>query len=252
MKNKVLVIGYPKSGCTWLTRLTAELIGCPVAGFWNEPNNKEIAIEGIDRKSDYECYKAHHPFRMLQKTFHEAAKEIIYIVRDPRDVAVSAFHYFGNPAKFPHLKQKLRLMKLDFIYEWFRETRRPTTIVDALIHGTVESAWLEVCWSNHVKPYLDSDILVVRYEDLLDDPVHEAQRILDSLQLSRSWNQIETAVKKQSFHEKKRQFAENNQTVKAAFLRKGTTGQWKDELTKRQIQKIERAFGDVMRRLGYL
>jgi hypothetical protein len=50
MKN-IIVIGYPKSGCTWATRLVAELVGCPVAGFW-QSRRKEIAIEGEERVSD--------------------------------------------------------------------------------------------------------------------------------------------------------------------------------------------------------
>ena len=56
-KKKVVVVGYPKSGCTWLVRLVAELIQCPVTGFWGEPDNPEIAIEGTERKSDFEFSK---------------------------------------------------------------------------------------------------------------------------------------------------------------------------------------------------
>ena len=47
VKN-IIVAGYPKSGCTWATRLLAELVGCPVAGFWNSDKD-EIAIEGEER-----------------------------------------------------------------------------------------------------------------------------------------------------------------------------------------------------------
>ena len=56
MKN-IIVVGYPKSGSTWITRLTAELVGCPITGFWNQSNQNEIAREGQDRTSDFRCFK---------------------------------------------------------------------------------------------------------------------------------------------------------------------------------------------------
>ena len=36
--KKIIIVGYPKSGNTWLTRLTADLVGCPVEGFLYNPN----------------------------------------------------------------------------------------------------------------------------------------------------------------------------------------------------------------------
>jgi len=58
-KRRILICGYPKSGNTWLTRLVAELVGCPVSGLWmctkNTTDNK-----GQTRISEYECFKAHH------------------------------------------------------------------------------------------------------------------------------------------------------------------------------------------------
>ena len=59
MKTRIIVCGYPKSGNTWLTRLVAEIIMSPVVGFWMYPLHNEVAIEGLDRKSDYMCFKAH-------------------------------------------------------------------------------------------------------------------------------------------------------------------------------------------------
>ncbi len=64
-KKKVIIVGYPKSGNTWITRLTAELLNCPVKGFLYEKDNNEIAIEGLNRTSIYECYKSHHQYNEL-------------------------------------------------------------------------------------------------------------------------------------------------------------------------------------------
>jgi hypothetical protein len=52
----VIIVGYPKSGNTWVTRLVAELIGCPVVGFLDYDDQPEIAREGLNRRSDYQCF----------------------------------------------------------------------------------------------------------------------------------------------------------------------------------------------------
>src|SRR6056297_564086 len=93
----VIASGYPKSGNTWLTRLTAQLIGCPVKGFWTQPQNKDHAIEGTERVSEYRCFKSHHTYQSLEEsftTFGNRTEKVIYIVRDPRDVAISATFFF--------------------------------------------------------------------------------------------------------------------------------------------------------------
>src|SRR6185436_11037023 len=83
-KRRVLVVGYPKSGNTWLTRLTAELLGAPVKGFWKEPHNDDVAIEGQGRLSDIEVFKGHHSYGAMRRDFSLA--DVVYVVRD---VAIS-------------------------------------------------------------------------------------------------------------------------------------------------------------------
>src|SRR5262245_10669587 len=107
-KRRVLVAGYPKSGNTWLTRLTAELLGAPVKGFWKEPDNDEIAVEGQTRVSDIEVYKGHHSYGAMRRDFSLA--DVVYVVRDVRDVAISGAHYFSfkPPSWFGKVTQSTR------------------------------------------------------------------------------------------------------------------------------------------------
>ncbi len=90
--QEVLVVGYLKSGNTWLTRLVAELISCPAKGFFGQSHNRKIAIEGSTRQSNYIVFKGHQTFhKVCQKIQH---KHLIYVVRDVRDVAISGANFF--------------------------------------------------------------------------------------------------------------------------------------------------------------
>jgi hypothetical protein len=95
-KTKIIIVGYPKSGNTWITRLVAELIQCPVAGFWKTPPSyTEIAVEGSNRKSEFECYKSHLSYQSLIKDSRQDKLKLIFVVRDPRDIAISGASYFS-------------------------------------------------------------------------------------------------------------------------------------------------------------
>ena len=97
-KEVILVVGYPKSGNTWLTRLVADLLMCPVKGFFEKPQHLDLAIEGLNRESEFIVYKAHQTFEQVDKKVKK--KNIIYIVRDVRDIAISGAHYFATyPSK---------------------------------------------------------------------------------------------------------------------------------------------------------
>lgn len=257
MKKRVIICGYPKSGNTWLTRLTAELIGCPVVGFWRESGQEDITTEGADRVSEFECYKAHHSAEELQESLERignGTEKVIFIVRDPRDVAVSAFYYFRPGAKYPLIRKvfrKLRMVEMYFTFfqpqgKWYR------TLIDSMIQGTTELPWMETPWNLHAEGHLASDALLVKYEDLLEDPHQESGRILRYLGLTRDPEAVAEAIRVQSFEVKKRTHKKAGDRRREFFLRSGSTGEWKKVLKRRHAGQIEEAFAETMKKLGYL
>ena len=90
----LVVAGYPKSGTTWVVQLVAELIGGPVVGFGDSAHD-EIAREGLERPSEFRCFKSHHQLGELRAAQGLRDTALIYVIRDPRDVTILASAQLG-------------------------------------------------------------------------------------------------------------------------------------------------------------
>lgn len=242
--KKIIIVGYPKSGNTWLTRLTADLVECPVEGFLYNPNNIEIAIEGKERVSDYKVYKSHHQFSELTEEDIQNAK-IIYVVRDPRDVSISGRSYFdfGKPLFenvkwydwsfnnfFPKLISIIKA-KINIVY-----LNRNRKMNNAVLYGDNDvQYWCRISWKTHLKPYFeDENILKIKYESLLLDPLTESKRILNFIGIEKEEADVKHCIQNQSFEKKKNQFKEEKQLGKANFMRKGEKEQWKTLFSRKE------------------
>jgi len=237
--RNIIVVGYPKSGNTWITRLVSELTDCPVAGFWGS-KHREIAIEGQDRASEFCCFKSHHQLNELGVEVNNENR-IIYVVRDPRDIAISGANYFRLDkfkivgelfAKIP--KGKSLYNKI--IYKITTpENYRIWKMIDAILYGSnFVDHWCRISWKNHYTPYLNQDVLFVRYEDMLSSPQEQCRKIMKYLNLFWEASFIEKAIWNQSFDKKKREFLKRDEVWKANFLRVGKSGQWESKFSEKQ------------------
>lgn len=256
MKN-IIVSGYPKSGNTWATRLIAELVSCPVAGFWHR-EQYEIAREGVDRKSDFRCFKSHHQLHELGIDNISHEHFIIYVIRDPRDVAISGANYF----EFVRFKLIADLFKKTSVGEWLYfkiinkflcpEGFRISEMINAVLHGSKDvHGWCRVSWKTHYKAYMEGGYLFLRYEDLLIAPENECKRVLSYLGLDRSDSQIKAVIENQSFERKKERFLQNGKTREAKFLRVGKSEQWKRILSKKQKEKFKQLLREELTHFSY-
>ena len=255
--KKIVVVGYPKSGCTWATRLVAELVGCPVAGFW-QSDKKEIAIEGEHRVSDFRCYKSHHQLAELGLQPNDSDAWLIYVLRDPRDIAISAANYFQFD-RFPRLAALFRSVRRG--EKLYRHTLYPLLVsqnyrfermTGALLHGSAEvHNWCRVSWREHWRPYEQAGVPIIRYEDLLATPAQQSGRILRHLGIERSAEAIAAAVENQSFERKKEALLWGGETGRAKFLRVGKSGQWREKLPAYLQARFAEDLGAELARWGY-
>ncbi|MFW5886400.1 MAG: sulfotransferase domain-containing protein, partial [Bacteroidota bacterium] len=89
----IYIVGYPKSGNTWLTRLVGDTLNSPTGSAYGK-HQADLATEGWNRPGKYIVLKSHHS-QKDKPEFITTQSKIIYIYRDFRDVLISGFfhHY---------------------------------------------------------------------------------------------------------------------------------------------------------------
>ncbi|MGK7931020.1 MAG: sulfotransferase domain-containing protein [Microcystaceae cyanobacterium] len=261
----LIVVGYPKSGNTWMTRLVAELVQCPVVGFFDYDHHDEIAIEGLDRESNYQCFKSHHQLSEFNEIINKRKNanqvindyKIIYIIRDPRDVCVSGASFFPFErfpllgkymSQFPQGRKVYRLIN--------RVLSPPSYRIKQMMHTVINGShkvhlWVRIPWKNHYEPYFNDNYFIVKYEAMLDNPEQECKRILSFLGIERDKQQIKETIERQSFEKRKSNFLKSDEVGKARFLRVGKKEQWKEKLSREQQQLFLESLGDDLKRFNY-
>jgi hypothetical protein len=174
--------------------------------------------------------------------FGRAARAAIYLVRDPRDVAVSlSFH---NNAS---LDDTIQMMN------------NPDSALCRNRKGIALQLVQKLGgWSGHVASWLeqtDLPVLALRYEDLIADPVASFTAALAFAGMAAAPEDIGRAARHADFAELQRQERERGfierVSADAAFFRSGRAGAWRDTLCAEQAARIEEAHGETMRRFGY-
>jgi hypothetical protein len=163
----------------------------------------------------------------------------IYVIRDPRDVAISYSHHQGKP--------------LDYTIELMSSDGACTAGDDVNVYERMSS------WSRHVESWTHApnrQLLVLRYEDMLNEPFKTFGAVAQFLGLNAPRARLDKAMKLSSFkvlkaQEQRKGFIERPPQAEA-FFREGKAGQWKKALSAEQIARIEADHGEQMRRFGYL
>ena len=162
----------------------------------------------------------------------------VYIVRNPLDVAISLAHHGGYS-----IDKAIETMALD-------DSESP--VDDKLVHEIWSS------WSRHVSSWTRKPhpaIRVMRYEDMLTDSLASFAALARHLRLDATPAQIALAVDRSSFEalqdeEERLGFKERPQQAER-FFREGRVGQWRDVLSRQQIEHVVAAHREQMARFGY-
>jgi aryl sulfotransferase len=205
-----------------------------------------VADAAVARRPDPPFFKTHDRWRLNDRgepILGRAMAGAIYIVRDPRDVAVSLAY---------HSDQTLD-RTIDILVG--PEHPGPDDERGAGFHVPYRHGG----WSMHLLSWLDQDIIpvhLVRYEDLRRDTVKVFGDAMAFAGQPIDRSKLEEAVERSDFRGLQKQETEHGFverfSQRSLFFRSGQVGDWRTHLTGAQIARLEAGCALGMARLGYV
>jgi Sulfotransferase domain len=237
--DDTFIASYPRSGNTWTRFLIANLMHPEKPATFA---NIETIIPDATALSSRELKRICRP-RVIKthEYFEPRYRRVIYLVRDPRDVVLSLYNF----------RRKYRSVDDSYSIERY--------VAERFLPGD-----LDVSWSEHVGSWLGTRMshpgfLLVRYEDLLQDPTRGLSRLASFLGITADTEALAQAIERSSasrLRELEKTQHEAWVTTKGKradvpFIADAVAGTWKQKLPEPSVALIESAWGHLMNSLGY-
>tara|TARA_Y100000590_G_scaffold470067_1_gene661764 strand:- start:2691 stop:3551 length:861 start_codon:yes stop_codon:yes gene_type:complete len=216
-----------------------------ISKYWLEAQNS-IINQRHSINPIYNVFKTHNANLFVNSnifTKSDYTAGIIYLVRDPREIAISYSKHMGKG-----IDQTIDIMLNE------KTTLKPPNDFPTSIIST---------WELHYKSWKKTNApkLILKYEDMIENTKETIERIIVFLciifqikkdSFEKKINNIinSTNINKFRQHELKFGFAESSN--KSYFFGNAKRDSWKKILSKKQVKKIEDKFYNTMREIGYI
>lgn len=195
-RKTLFISSYPKSGTTWMQAIIYNLLSngdqnfdhiSEYSPFFEREKTWVTSSAGEDGEMQLEKQYEENSLKLGWRVFNthlrwdmmpkEPNMRYIYVVRNGKDVALSFFQHLSNQDDSDCFNGTL----LDFVKEWCDGTIPFGNWINHL------QSWMDA-YQNHNSVVVEGaarpTILLVRYEDMVNEPFECVQRIISHLELN--------------------------------------------------------------------
>lgn len=273
MKNIVWLASYPKSGNTWIRLLLANYLArrdTPVplselpkfalgdalatlhAGQMGSAPNlldeqavlraRTPMLQQLTANGKVHVLKTHNinqPVGGVPMIPAQLTRAAIYVLRNPLDLVISYGAHYGQDVA--------------------TAVKAIASKTNQVLEGDGNVRQYLGRWSDHVKSWATErryPVLVLRYEDLLEDTGACFTRVLERIGLPPDPSRVAHAVEMSRFDKAQAQEQAEGFSEKSAkaerFFRTGQAGQWQDTLASELVEQVRKDHSKTMKKFGYL
>uniref|UniRef100_A0A8C2MKX2 Sulfotransferase n=1 Tax=Cricetulus griseus TaxID=10029 RepID=A0A8C2MKX2_CRIGR len=221
--DDLLISTYPKSGTTWISEILDMIYqggkpeNCRRAPIYARVPFLEFrcpgvpsGLESLEETPDPRLIKTHLPLSLLPQSLLDQKIKVIYVARNPKDVAVSYYNFYNMAKVHPDPNT------WDIFLENF--------MAGKVSYGS---------WYQHVKEWWEltqtHPVLYLFYEDMKENPKREIKKVLEFLGRSLPEETVDIIVEHTSFKKMKENPMANYTTIPTTvmdhdispFMRKG-------------------------------
>lgn len=227
--DDIVLVAYPKCGFNWMVGVLRQII-TEVSGVtsesWAPPLIEFFGpdiIKNIENAPSPRFLGTHmHPDNIPQ-SFYQSNTKMLVIFRNPKDTAVSYFHFCNNNPVLPTLSS------------W-----------DSFFTDFMSG---DVGWGSYFQHALawdkkmdDPNVMVVTYEDLKQNLSEGVRKISAFFGFSLTDAQLDKISHGSTFNAMKEKSVNSHGNLGNVIFRKGQVGDWKNHFSPEQSLEMDEAF----------